>query len=69
MSVYQTPLVVKQRFDGVEFLYLPCLASEKNVNLTYNEMAYLWHQGIDVDDENYPALENILDDVTHPENT
>ena len=42
---------------GVEILDLPCLASGHNSNLTYEDMADLRSQGIDVDYDNEPALE------------
>ena len=44
---------------GVEILDLPCLASGNNLNLTSDDMDDLRRQGIDVDDYNYPAPENI----------
>ena len=47
--------MVKQRVGGVEFSYLPCLASGQNSNLTSDDMADLRRQGIAVDDENDPA--------------
>ena len=59
-------LLVEQRVSSVEFLNLPCLASERNSNLTSNDMAGLRCQGISVYDDNGPAPENITDKVPHP---
>ena len=59
LSLSFTYLVVKQRVGGVEFSYLPCLASGQNSNLTSDDMADLWQQGISVDNNNYPVPENI----------
>ena len=63
LSGSPTPLVVEQRFGGVEFSYLPCLASGKNSNLTSNDMTDVRRQGFAVDDDNGPAPENIPDEV------
>ena len=47
---------------GVEFSNLPCLASWRNLNFTSDDMADIWHQGIDVNDNNNPSPENILEE-------
>ena len=59
LPVLELPLLVEQRVCAVEILNLPCLASGHNLNLTSEEMADLWRQGIAVDDNNGPAPENI----------
>ena len=55
LSVLPAPLVVQHRVCGVEFSDLPCLNSGQNSNLTSNDVADLWRQGISVDDDNEPA--------------
>ena len=69
MSVYPTSLVAEQRVGGIDFSSLPWLASGRNLNLTSNDMVDLRHQGITVDDENYPSAENIPDGVPQPLNS
>ena len=54
-SVSLTPLVAEQRVGGVEFSYLPCLASGQNLNLTSDDMADLRCQVIAVNDDNDPT--------------
>ena len=44
---------------GVKILFLPCLASGHNSNLTYEDMVDIRRQGISVDKDNDPAPENI----------
>ena len=46
------PLLVEQRVGGVEIWDLPCLASERNSNLTSDDMADIRSQGIDVNVDN-----------------
>ena len=55
MSVSLTTSVVEQRVGGGEFSYLPFLAWEKKLNLTFDDMADLRLQVISVNDENDPA--------------
>ena len=50
---------------GVEISDLPCLVSGNNSNLTSEDMADLYRQGIAVNDNNNPEAENITD----PRNT
>ena len=54
LPVSELPLLVEQRVCGVEISDLPCLASGHNSNLTSEDMADLWRQGISVDDNNDP---------------
>ena len=59
LPVSDLPLLAEQRVCGVEILYVPCLASGHNPNLTSEDMADLRRQGIDVDGGNGPAPEKI----------
>ena len=68
LPVYQTEFLVEHRVGVVNFSYLPKFSSGLNSNLTYNNMTDIRFQGTDVDDENYPATENIPDQVPHPVN-
>ena len=68
MSVYQAPLVLEQRFGGVDFSYLSYFDSGWNSNLASYEMTGLRCQGMDVDDDNYPSPKNIPDEVLQPLN-
>ena len=61
LPVSELHFFVEQRVYDVEIWDLPCLASGHNLNLTSEEMADLWRQGIAVDDNNDPAPENIPD--------
>ena len=51
---------------GVQILDLPCLSSGHNLNLTYEDMADLWRQGIAVNDENDPAPKTFPIPVNSP---
>ena len=63
LSLFQTTLVVKQRNGGVSFSDLPCLASGKNLKPTSNKLEDIRRQGITVDNENNPDLQNIIDEA------
>ena len=52
---------------GGEILYLPCLDSGQNLNLTSDDMADLRFQGIDVDNNYYHVPKNIPYEVPQPE--
>ena len=55
LPVSELPLLVEQKVCCVEISDLPYLASGHNLNLTFEEMADIWRQGISVDDDNEPA--------------
>ena len=61
MQVSQTSLVAYHRVSGIDALDLSSLDLVRNSNLISNNMAYLRHQGITVDDDNNPEPENIPD--------
>ena len=52
---------------GVAFLDLPCLASGRNLDLTFNHMADLWRQCISFNDNNYPTHQKTPYEVPQPE--
>ena len=54
MQVSQLSLVAYHRVSGIDALDLSSLDLVRNSNLTSNNMAYLRHQGITVDDDNSP---------------
>ena len=58
--------MLEQRVGGVESSDWQCLASGQNSNLNSNDMADLWRQIIDIDDDNNPAPKNIPDEVPNP---
>ena len=64
LPVSELPLLIEQRVGGVEISDLPCLASGNNSNLTSENVAGLWHQGIAVYNNNDPFSK----DITVPEN-
>ena len=55
--------MVEHRVGGVDFPYLPCLASGQNLTLTSYDMSDLWRQGVNVDDENNLSPKTITDEV------
>ena len=61
MQVSQLSLVAYHRVSGIDALDLSSLDLVRNSNLTSDNMAYLRHQGITVDDDNNPEPENIPD--------
>ena len=62
----ESPLLAERRVCGIEILGLPCLASGNNLNLTSEDMADIWSQGIAVNDNNDPYSKNIPVPVNIP---
>ena len=56
----ELPLLVGKRVRFVEFSDLQCLDSRHNSNLTSEDTADLWRQGIAVNKNNVPDPEQFL---------
>ena len=61
--------MVEYRVGGADFSNLPYLALGEILSLTPDSMADLRRQGIDVDDDNDPAPDNIPYEVSQPSNS
>ena len=60
---YHTTLVIDHRVGGFDDSYSPSLDLGLNSNLTVDDIENLRCFGVSVNDENYPAPDNIPDQV------